>query len=342
MRPRLAFSAAASAAVLSLLPAAAFDCKAAASPTEKAICADPELKTADDAMSAAYDAVMARIDAGQQAMLKANQKSWLETRDGNCMSGAPEANACLLEVTKVRTAFLTGAPQSGPGLGQPLTPFFEVHEMSKAVCSADVAVYLFGGSGGAGGKLHDDWTKAKIADYAKQYGERGADVPDDFGCDYEANAVVTYASPELISESLNYYAYGGGAHGFGDSDGMVIDLKAGKALAFADVFDATGATKLVEACTTDIHAQKIERAGTSDDPAENAAIKAQVESDMASNAETLANGVKDFARWSIYADRAEVNYNSYALGAYAEGPYYCTLPKALLQDAAGAKGWIVP
>ncbi|BCW87454.1 hypothetical protein sos41_05830 [Alphaproteobacteria bacterium SO-S41] len=342
MRLRLAFSAAASAAVLSLLPAAAFDCKAAASPTEKAICADPDLKAADDAMSAAYDAVMARIDAAQKEMLKASQVSWLKMRDESCSPDSAEFRTCLLDTTKVRTTALTGAPQSGPGLGVALTPYFVVRPLSKTACSADVNVYLFGAEGGAGGQQHDAWVKAKLAQFEKEYGARDPDMPAEFGCDYEANGVVTYASPDLISESINYYTYGGGAHGFGDSDGIVIDLKAGKALAFAEVFDAAGAAKLVEACTTDIHAQKIERAGTSDDPAESAAIKAQVESDMTSNAETLAKGVKDLSRWSIYADYAEVNYAPYALGSYAEGPYYCTLPKALLQEAAGAKGWLVP
>ncbi len=78
------------------------------------------------------------------------------------------------------------------------------------------------------------------------------------------------------------------------------------------------------------------------DPSSAAATKAQVEEDLKTYAETIADSVQDFSNWLVYADRAEVYFAPYALGSYAEGEYTCALSKALLQQAAGAKGWLVP
>ena len=58
--------------------AAAFDCAKARTDTEKDICASPELKAADDAMSAAYAAALPRLAPPQQALLKSNQRAWLK------------------------------------------------------------------------------------------------------------------------------------------------------------------------------------------------------------------------------------------------------------------------
>ena len=58
-------------------PAAAFDCAKAATPTEKMICAQPALKALDDAMSAAYGALSARIAADAKPALLVSQRNFI-------------------------------------------------------------------------------------------------------------------------------------------------------------------------------------------------------------------------------------------------------------------------
>ncbi|GGF64065.1 hypothetical protein GCM10007301_24870 [Azorhizobium oxalatiphilum] len=74
------------AAILALpRPAAAagpsFDCKAARSKTEKAICADPALSALDRRMADAYRKAMAGLDTAGKAALKNDQIYFLQVRD---------------------------------------------------------------------------------------------------------------------------------------------------------------------------------------------------------------------------------------------------------------------
>lgn len=314
--------------------AAAFDCAKAATRAEKAICADPAIKAADDAMAAAYTAMMKSLTGEQAKTAKDNQRAWLKRRDENCgyLEDAAEFGKCLLDDTVSRTAFLTGAAESGPGLGYALTPYFVARAASKKDCAAEVAVYKFGGAGGAGGKAYDAWVSGLVTGFAKDFGARDPEMGSDFSCEYAAGATISYAAPDLISSTIGYYVYGGGAHGNSDSASITIDLKAGKALAFQDVFPASAKAALVEACTAAIRAEKLVRIPDLADG---------LDEEMKGYAETIAEGVGNFERWAVYADRAEVTFAPYAVGSYAEGSYECALPNALLQSAAGSKGWIV-
>ncbi len=315
--------------------AAAFDCGKAATRSEKAICADPAIKAADDEMAAAYTAMLKSLTGEQAKMAKASQVGWLKQRDDNCtyLEDAAEFGKCLLDATTARSAFLTGKAESGPGLGYALTPYFLSRAASKTSCTVDFSVYVFGAAGGAGGKTYDKWVKSNLAGFEESFGGRDPDLGSDFQCDYSAGATVSYASPALISSTLSYYAYTGGAHGNGDTSGITIDLKSGKALTFKDVFPASAVPELVKACTAAIRAEKLVRMPDLAD---------SLDAEMKDYAETITEGVSNFERWAIYDDRAEVIFAAYAVGSYAEGSYDCTLPKALLQSAAGAKGWIVP
>src|SRR5271155_3971461 len=74
----------------------AFDCKKAATPSEKAICADPVALAADAAMSAAFQALLQNTPAAQRSQIAGAQARWLPTRDGDCAdSKGPQLGACL-------------------------------------------------------------------------------------------------------------------------------------------------------------------------------------------------------------------------------------------------------
>lgn len=81
--------------------AASFDCAKAATRTEKAICADPELSSLDSALSVAYKQAMAAT--ANKEDLKIAQRAWVKRRD------ACAVNACLKLNYMERQAELTPA-----------------------------------------------------------------------------------------------------------------------------------------------------------------------------------------------------------------------------------------
>ena len=95
------------AALLTLLPlaahAAGFDCAKAASPTEKAICANAALSKLDGDLAVAWKQALGK--GGDTAALKAAQLKWLKQRD-RC--GGDEQ--CLGDRYRERLASLNGKP----------------------------------------------------------------------------------------------------------------------------------------------------------------------------------------------------------------------------------------
>ncbi|UEP53265.1 lysozyme inhibitor LprI family protein [Burkholderia ambifaria] len=83
--------------------AAGFDCTKAASPTEKAICADPGLSSLDGQLATAWKKALAK--GGDTAALKAAQLQWLMQRD-RCGNDV----LCVGDRYRERLASLNGAP----------------------------------------------------------------------------------------------------------------------------------------------------------------------------------------------------------------------------------------
>lgn len=345
MKTFLLSSAALTTALMLVPDAAALDCAKASTDIEKVICADPAVKAADDAMSAAYTALMAKAQGDQPAMLKASQIAWLKLRDANCgwQEQVEEKAACLLEQTTARTDYFTAKPASGPGFGDSpaLVPYVTAHGFGKGKCSADVSMFRFPGAAAtADEKALNGWVHALATSLEKDYGGyTEGDLPEGMQCEYSAAAKITYASPDVIAMNVSIYMFGGGAHGNSAATSITLDRKAGKALNFADVFDKGAEKALTAKCAEGIKAAKYERFGESGTKEE---VEQLVGNDMTTYADAIGEGVRDFGNWLVYEDRAEVYFAPYALGSYAEGDYTCALPKADLQAAAGSKGWIVP
>ena len=85
-------------------PAASFDCAAAATPTEKAICSDVALARLDRDVAEAYARKLKyEFDAANKENIKQAQRAWLATRDSACSDAAVQ---CLTGVYKARLAEL--------------------------------------------------------------------------------------------------------------------------------------------------------------------------------------------------------------------------------------------
>jgi uncharacterized protein YecT (DUF1311 family) len=84
MRMKLACSVLAAAVILmSAAPASAasFDCAKAATPVERAICADPALSRLDVDIATTYSAAGAGLDDAMRARLQRSQREWLSHRE---------------------------------------------------------------------------------------------------------------------------------------------------------------------------------------------------------------------------------------------------------------------
>ncbi|MGD0144634.1 MAG: DUF3298 domain-containing protein [Rhizomicrobium sp.] len=87
-------------------PAASFDCVRAASPTERAICADVALARLDRAVAEAYATALTEAnDDGQKTAQRTRQRAWLGRRNDACKTQAGAGLiACLTGVYRERLA----------------------------------------------------------------------------------------------------------------------------------------------------------------------------------------------------------------------------------------------
>ncbi|MGQ9369276.1 lysozyme inhibitor LprI family protein [Azospirillum sp. ST 5-10] len=88
--------------------APSFDCKAASTAVEKAICADEALALLDQRIAEAFSAVMDVVDAAGRDRLRAEQKGWIAKVRNGC-AAHPAAAACLAGVMEARARQLEAA-----------------------------------------------------------------------------------------------------------------------------------------------------------------------------------------------------------------------------------------
>lgn len=329
--------------------AVAFDCAKASTPSEKAICADPKLKAADDALAAAYDAVMQRAPADRKEALKQSQQDWIVQRDSACVIGedGSMSSECLLTQTTDRTSYLLAKPAAGPGMTPSPIPLVITRKAEKGKnCDVDVSLYQFGATEGSPGRrAFDTRVDEMLSGYEKTYSDAAANVPVelDVNCYWSLYGSFAYASDDLANLTVTWEEYSGGAHPNHGSDGFIADLKNARILVFADVFGDDARKPLAEACTASLREEKIRRnLDIGDGKPPSAEDVARIDEELAGYADQIAGTVADFSRWQLTAAGARVLFNPYDVGAYVEGGYDCSLPKDLLQRVAGKGGWIVP
>jgi len=100
--------------------AASFDCKAARTPTEKAICGSPRLSALDDALARDYERALKALSAAGGASLKASQRSWLRyatqvcTPRGPAGEGERRADCLAAEFDRRRAQLAQAGVRVGP------------------------------------------------------------------------------------------------------------------------------------------------------------------------------------------------------------------------------------
>jgi uncharacterized protein YecT (DUF1311 family) len=308
-------------AILVGLPAsaAAFDCKKAATPSEKAICADPAALAADAAMSAAFQALLQGAPASQSPQIAGAQARWLSTRDGNCAdSKGPQLGACLASQSDRRRAFLAGEPEAGPGAPGRIAPWFRYEKGGKGRAEVDLELMKFVDP-------QSDAQRAFNAAVEKLTGDiiqPEKDDPNPGSYAYDWTMRLTYGSPRFLSGHLSGYWDAGGAHPNTLTANVNVDFASGREARFDDAFAAEGAAKIFALCLQSVRKQKQERLG--DDAPKSA-------DDLKSLTHEVQEATAKLSAWSFGADKATIDYDPYAVGSYAEGPYVCEIPYAMLR-----------
>ena len=308
------------AALSAATPASALDCARASTASEKAICADPAALKADAELGKAYKSLLASAPQAERAAIVASEARWLNTRDGDCADekGAALA-ACLRNATERRRAYLSGAPEAGPGAPGRLAPHIRVENGGKGKADVDFEFLTFPVPASAGERAFNAAVAKLSGDVVEP--EKGDPHSDQYG--YGRTMRLAYASPRLVSAHVDAYEYTGGAHPNSYTANVNVDMRLGRELAFADLLDKAAAGGIFDLCADQVRKQKIDKGETPDDLGDPAELRKNVEA---------ASG--DLKAWSFGADAAVIGYDPYAVGAYAEGAFSCTIPYATLRPLA--------
>jgi uncharacterized protein YecT (DUF1311 family) len=308
-------------AALAVSPATALDCQRATTSSEKAICADPTALAADADLGKAFAALHASLDPKAKTQLGAAEAAWLALRDSNCADEKGRGlGACLARKTHARIAFLAGAPEAGPGAPGRLAPVLRMQKGGKGRTDVDVQLL----------KFVDAMTpverafNAAVDRLTNDLENPGADDRLSDQWSYTWSMRLAYASPRLISAHADGDSFMGGAHPNSYSVNINVDGARGREATFADMLDKPAADKIFALCLKQVRNEKSMREGSIDD--DSGAPKTL--------AESVAEATGDLKAWSFGADAATVSYDPYAVGAYVEGAFSCSVPYAMLRPLA--------
>jgi len=303
------------------LSQASFDCNEASSASEKAICADPGLAAADKAMGDAFTMLAKKLSEAQLSALKADQVAWVTSRDGGCFQMTGDAlTQCLLTATQQRTLFLSGVGDNGPANAPPLVPAY-FNQSKKDAYDITIAYPQFAPPAGAkfNAAIKDPiFGKNAVAEYEKPPGG-GAPGDSNF---YQVTYDATYLDPKLLSVTLQFAGFAGGAHPDNWRVGLLWYPADDKPVELAD-FLADPAKGV---------------------PAVSALCKAQAEKDDWGlfDKPDFDTVVKDVKSWSVDKDGVTVMFDPYSVTPYVAGPHDCRLTYSDLKDLLKSGGPLPP
>lgn len=319
MRRRWRLAWGLSAALLAA-PAFGFDCQKAATLSEKAICADPLARAADEAMAAAFVRLFDVETPVGKAALRAAQARWIRDRDQAC-DGAKARSTCLANQSAQRRAFLAGEPEAGPGATGRLAPVFRYQKGGKGRAAIDLQLLKYLAPATPGERAFN----AAVDRLVGTLDEPQKDDPNPNYYAYERTMRLVFASPKFVSAQLAAFSDTGGAHPNAYSGNVNLDVARGREARLDDLLDAKGAKAVFALCLKQVVEEKKQRMGA-DAPLSPTELK-QLEKDLADSTAKLET-------WSFGAREATVNYDAYAVGAYVEGAYDCVIPYAQLKPLA--------
>jgi uncharacterized protein YecT (DUF1311 family) len=284
--------------------AASFNCSSAQSAREKAICADPALSAADDALAVSYRAAMAPLSAAARAELQAGQRSWLRFIATVCtpVRGAAKLDEaptpCLRRHYAVRQRQLDRAALASGGRVFARVETFAARPSRdrNRFIERDIAYPQIDQPRGA---AEQRWNDAVRQEFERMASAQPGEARDRY-IDYH----VAISDPRVISLVITDYAYPhGAAHGGARTTAWNWLLDQRRTLAADDLFDQSRGWQAVLAQ----HAF--------------AQLAQQIEPDMlfAKSADEIRDAVAKPDRWAIERDGIGVLFQEYEVGPYVIG-----------------------
>ncbi len=306
----------AAAAVLMLGPVVAeaqpsFDCSMASSPIERTICRNDKLGEADRELAAAYGALIDRLSGPAKDHLIKDQVRWLDDRARACTGEVAAVTRCLVARYAQRLATLKAAAEGD-------YPFVSEHDLVKRG-RVKAAFYEIDARYPQFDSPDADFSAVNKAFAARaQEGADRATPPQDIRTDH--SQIWTYEQgfelhrPGLhgVSVATSFYSFTGGAHGSSGLLATLVDLRTGRSVAPAEVFEPASEWErtLAGIARADLKRQFVERPGF-----EDALEPARFDKLM-----------KDPQRYLFKAFALELIFNQYEVAPYVSGLYRVVIP----------------
>ena len=298
-----------------------FDCAKASNAVEREICKRPELAKADREMAAAYAALSRRLEGAAKEHLEKDQVRWIAARNVGCVEDANGIEFCLKDHYAERTANLEAfADGPYPFIGEQALQ--KSGKLGKVVWSYDITYPRFD-------SVSADFSvvNARFADRARTAAAE-ATPKADAGIDreqhwtYQQSFGVIRPNARAVTIATSFYGYSGGAHGYGATDCMLVDLRSGKAVEPSGVLGGKWLDEMVRLVGVDLKTQFVEKPGF------NEALKPA----------NLRKRLSEPDHYCWRPGRLELIFNAYEVGPYAAGPYYVDIPMTTLRPLLRADG----
>ncbi len=161
--------------------------------------------------------------------------------------------------------------------------------------------------------------------------DAGADqLPETMGSSLNAGYTLSTAQDDLISLDFSVGSYyRGAAHPNSYSETVNFDLKNGKSIKLADLFNP--GSKYLQAIST-YSIQDLKKQSKNGD--------SMLDDDWIQRG--AGPDAKNYQSWTISKKGLGINFDAYQVGPYAAGPQYVTIPYSALKDLIRADGPIGP
>jgi len=320
------------AALVALSPVAAFaqngpsfDCAKASNGAERAICKDPAMAKVDRELSSLYAGLLAKLTGPARQSLEKSQIQWIVGRNRACVPNEdPDVIVRCLKTRYANRIADLKAAAAGP------YPFIEDQSVEKSGTvgkvryTIDLRYPRFAGTTADFTSVNRSYADAAAKAVRETTPTADAGVDREQEWQAEQGYALYRPGPDAITVALTFWAFTGGAHGYGSTSCTLVDLRTGKTVAPESVF-APGTPWLKEVVAivgADLKKQFVDNPGFED----------------ALQPTKLTKTVNSSGRFCWQADRLQVYFNQYEVGPYSAGPYTVDIPYSRLKPLLRAGG----
>ena len=300
-----------------------FDCAKASNAIERAVCKDPALAKDDRALAATYKALADRLSGPPKEALEKDQVQWIIARNRACQREPDGISYCLKQRYESRLETLRA-------LGEGTYPFITTQFITKSATVGKISYSIDIGYPQFDGKTADFSAINRIfAADAKKSADEGtpkadADSDREQQWTYQQDFGLYRPASDAVTVAVNFYGYSGGAHGYGATRCVLIDLRTGRSVRPQGVFTPGDdwLKELVRLTAADLKKQVVENPGFDD----------------ALQPKNLAKLLGDAGRYCYRRSKLELIFNSYDVGPYSAGAYTVEIPYDRLRPVLRVDG----